>query len=193
MRAAHVLALLACAPVAVATAQDSLDVRPGVRVRITVPEIGINKHVGVLGVVDGDALAIGTLEVDVASVTRLEVSRGWKRHIGTGVGHGLVLGFISGGAVGVLTYDGPPLVSSSSRSHGLCCADLFRQPQVDLEWVPRMFIGAAIGAGIGAVAGAVVGSAIKTEQWEEVPLDQLRVSVVPQRDGRFAFGLSVAF
>jgi len=34
---------------------------------------------------------------------------------------------------------------------------------------------------------------IKIDRWEEVPLDQLRVSFVPQLDGRFGFGLSVRF
>ncbi len=41
--------------------------------------------------------------------------------------------------------------------------------------------------------GAMTGSFIKADRWEEVPLDQLRVSFAPERDGRFAFGLSVAF
>ena len=45
-------------------------------------------------------------------------------------------------------------------------------------------VGAGIGAGIGALS--------KTDKWEEVPLDQLRVSIVPRRDG-FALGFSVAF
>ena len=56
---------------------------------------------------------------------------------------------------------------------------------------------AAIGAGVVSVAGAmvgiVVGALIKTERWEEVPFDQLRVSFVPQRDGRLGIGLSVRF
>ena len=45
------------------------------------------------------------------------------------------------------------------------------------------------GAGIGGLIGAFV----KTDRWEAVPLDQLRVSVVPQRGGRFALGLSISF
>ncbi len=31
------------------------------------------------------------------------------------------------------------------------------------------------------------------DRWQEVPLDRLRVSVAPQRDGRFGLGLSVRF
>jgi len=41
--------------------------------------------------------------------------------------------------------------------------------------------------------GAVIGALIKTDRWEEVPLDALRVSFVPQRDGRFGLGMSVRF
>jgi hypothetical protein len=46
-------------------------------------------------------------------------------------------------------------------------------------------IGVAFGGGIGAV--------YKTDRWEEVPLDRLRVSIVPLRDGRLGFGLEVRF
>jgi hypothetical protein len=45
----------------------------------------------------------------------------------------------------------------------------------------------------GAAVGLVVGAFTKTDRWEEVPLDRLRVSIVPQRDGRFALGVSVSF
>jgi hypothetical protein len=38
--------------------------------------------------------------------------------------------------------------------------------------------------------GALLGSN-KVDQWEEVPLDRLRLSIVPQRRGGFSVGLSV--
>jgi hypothetical protein len=46
-----------------------------------------------------------------------------------------------------------------------------------------------LGFGIGALIGAFV----KTDRWEATPLDRLRVSFAPQRDGRFALGLSISF
>ena len=46
---------------------------------------------------------------------------------------------------------------------------------------------------IGTVAGGLVGYFIKTERWEEVPLERLRVSLAPQRDGGFALGFSITF
>ncbi len=49
-----------------------------------------------------------------------------------------------------------------------------------------------MGAVAFGVVGAVVGGMIKTDRWEEVLLDRLRVSFVPKGDG-FALGFSVAF
>ena len=49
-----------------------------------------------------------------------------------------------------------------------------------------------IGAG-GGLVGGTVGYFNKTERWEEIPLDQLRVSLNPQREGGFALGFSVRF
>ena len=45
----------------------------------------------------------------------------------------------------------------------------------------------------GGIVGVIIGYGIKTDRWEEVPLDQLRVSLAPQRDGGFALGFSVRF
>ena len=52
--------------------------------------------------------------------------------------------------------------------------------------------GAVIFGGGGLVLGALIGMG-DSEGWEPVAMDQLRVTFVPQRDGRFALGLSVAF
>jgi hypothetical protein len=48
--------------------------------------------------------------------------------------------------------------------------------------------------GIGAIAGWLVGMPFfKFERWRKVPLDRLRVSVAPQRDGRLALAASISF
>ena len=54
---------------------------------------------------------------------------------------------------------------------------------------------AFMGAGFFGVIGFAVGTTVGyiSDRWEEVPLDRLRVSFAPQRDGRFALGLSVSF
>lgn len=54
-------------------------------------------------------------------------------------------------------------------------------------------VGAAVVGAFGGLVGLGVGALIKTERWEEVPLDQLRLSPVPQRDGRLGIGLALKF
>ena len=45
----------------------------------------------------------------------------------------------------------------------------------------------------GESSAAMMTMHIKTEHWEEVPLERLRVSLAPQRNGRFELGMLVAF
>ena len=191
------VAIIAFVPLASGTAQ--VPIRPGARVRVTGQFCqpfysncvggSPQQYVGTFVAWKFDTLVVqsngDTLSVPVNLVTRLDVSRGWKRHTGEGFGYGLVLGLVAGGFVGAKTYEPPP--PPPCEDFALCIDVL-----PDLGLVPP-FIGAGIGAGIGAVAGALVGFAIKTEQWEEAPLDRLRMSLGPQRDGRFGFGASVKF
>ena len=97
-------------------------------------------------------------------MTRLDVSRGLKSNTQGGA----VMG-VHAGALGAVVY---------------CKA-------VDaLEYAPMlaMFFGAA-----GGLVGGIIGHNIKTDLWEKVPLERLRVSQTPQRDGGFALGFSVRF
>ena len=55
------------------------------------------------------------------------------------------------------------------------------------------WMGALLGAGVGGALGGITGYFIKTDRWEEIPLDRLRVSLAPERDGGFALGFSVGF
>ena len=68
---------------------------------------------------------------------------------------------------------------------------------MDEEKGRQRFFGA-----LGGIVGGFVGHNIKTERWEEVPLEcrfcrvikqRLRVSLALQRDGRFALGFSIRF
>jgi hypothetical protein len=53
--------------------------------------------------------------------------------------------------------------------------------------------GIAVGGGlVGFGLGTAIGAGIRSDRWDEVPLDRIRVSLV-QPDGRFGFGASVRF
>ena len=172
------VAVLAVAPLTRLIAQEPPPVKVGDRVRVTAPHEDIFRDIGTLARIDADTLVVGARAIAVEWVTRLEVSRGQKSR----VGRGAVVGGLIGGAIGL----------------GLAIAWVandceFADTSGCGSEVGIIAAGAAIvglpGAGIGAAIGAVQ----RTDRWEEVPLDRLRVSFAPQRDGRFGLGLSVRF
>ena len=112
-----------------------------------------------------------------ASVKRLEVVRGRKSNAAMGAGIGLVVGFVAGAVFGYASYE---------ECEGWC---MFAPAGPEET---AMFGAALFGFG-GIVVGALIGASSKTDRWQEVPLDRLRVSLGPQRDGRFDFGASVRF
>ena len=115
------------------------------------------------------------LVIPLASLTRLELYGG-RGFSGWNVLRGAGIGVLVGGAVGA----GIGYLTSSEG-----CGEFERSFCAG--------VGAAVLGGAGLVIGAGVGAAVKSDRWEEVPLDQLRVSFAPQRNGRFGLGLSVQF
>ncbi len=113
-----------------------------------------------------------TLQVALMNVTRLDVYMGRKAQAGAGA--------VVGGLVVVV-----PLAIMAAA---LCNGASFGCPTAG-EAAKALLIGGAAGAFV----GALIGAATNTDRWEEVPLDQLRVSFGPQPDGRIALGLSVRF
>ncbi len=144
---------------------------PGSRVRVTAPDIGVDKSVGrCLELSDGSmqfAPESGAVPVTIpfVSMTGLQVSRGRK----SSVRKGALWGGLIGGAVGVAI--GASMEVEDFGTEGFALA----------------------GVVAGAVIGAPIGAFIKTERWDEIPLDRLPVSLAPQRDGRVGLGFSVAF
>jgi len=102
-------------------------------------------------------------------VIRLEVFDGTRSNWLPGMG----IGFLAGAAIGATA--GGFWRSCTIEWGSLCTAT-----------------GAVTGATLGLIAGLTIGAAITTDRWEEVPLDRLRMSLTPRRDG-FALGLSVRF
>ena len=175
--AAFVFAVLAVTPLARVTAQEPPPVKVGDRVRVTAPDQALSKYTGTLTGVYRDTLTLDTLHVPLQSVTRLEVSRGQKSKTGKGALIGAGVGFAAGAITGL---------AFCARGTSSCESD------TDYTGLAVLILGGG-GALLGAGLGAGVGSSVKVDRWEDVPLDRLRVSFVPQRDGRFRLGLSVRF
>ena len=193
MRPATMLvAILAFVPLVSATAQ--VPVRLGERVRVTGHFCqfysnclgGQPEHrVGTFVAWKSDTLVVQSngdiLALPLDSVTRLDVSWGRKTNTGKGAGIGLVLGGLAGAFIGLASHE-----ECVPRGWFSCIGPDFGSEGAALG-------GALLGGLGGLVVGALIGSAVKTDRWEEVPLDRLRVNLAPQRDGRFGVGLSVRF
>lgn len=184
MRFAIVLVALAVASAADATARQ-LPLDPGQRVRVTAPAAGFPQTSGNYQHVERDTLLIHVpqpqaefqrplaLHIALDDVTQLEAFRGRRTSAYR------VLMFAGGGTLlgaGV----GWLVKSAVGECDGTYCFGEARR------YAPL------IGAVAGFSVGALVGSVWKRDRWEEVPLDDLRVSVVPVRNG-VGLGASVAF
>jgi len=169
-------AVLLVLPLTTAVAQQQPPpLEPGARVRVTAPDLGISKQVATFEAVRGDTLVVlaeSRMFCPLASVTRLDVYGGQKSNTLKGMGYGLLIG----AGVGVLVGAVVPCRDALDFSYESDCVK----------------IGGAAGAVVGLLVGTTVGLLNKTDRWEEVPLDQIRVSFLPRRDG-FALGMSVAF
>ncbi|MCU0634067.1 MAG: hypothetical protein MUE41_04255 [Gemmatimonadaceae bacterium] len=106
------------------------------------------------------------VDVPLASLTALRVSRGHSRRVG------LQRGLLWGGAIGAVV-GAVPIVAACSGDSGDCDA----------------FLATAIpaGAATGALLGTAIGAAIGAERWERLPLPA-QVSFAPS-PGR---GISVS-
>ncbi len=170
------LAVLAFLPATSVIAQEqSLPLEPGQRVRVTAPNLGIRYQLATFEVLRGDTLVVtadSTMYCPLASVTRLDVHQGRKSEWKTGLIVGAFVGAIGGGIAGYVLET----IDEYSPEYALPVAG-----------------GALAGAAVVGGLGAGIGTFIKADRWEEIPLDRLRVSFVPQRDGRFAFAVSVRF
>jgi hypothetical protein len=169
------LAVLAFAPLTRVTAQELPPVKPGDRVRVTAPDLGIRKQAATFEAWRGDTLVIvadSIMNFPLAFVTRLEVGRNRQY-----ADRGAVIGLALGGVVGGVLL-GVECANDSFTKHATVgCAVL----------------GAVVFGAGGVLIGALIGAMSTGTRWEEVPLDRLRLQVAPQRDGRFGFGASVRF
>ncbi len=97
------------------------------------------------------------LLVPVASINRLEGSRGRKSNWAEGAGIGLLVGAATGAIIGLAS-------DTDSGGFAPCCT---------AETLAA--VGALVFGGVGGVIGLIIGASTTTERWVEVPLDRLRV------------------
>jgi hypothetical protein len=185
---ASVLALWASVPLAAVPAYAQQPVEVGSRVVVT----GIcaeeeyaprrvrkvcPKDKGIILAIGPDTLVLQSEETGdsvvmrFGSISRLDLHSGRKSAVLKGLITGTGVGAVVGAVAGLGCQTGGSFAMNECNA---------------LETTAR-------GAAVGAACGILVGLIITTDRWEEVPLDQLRVSLAPQRDGRFGLGLSVAF
>ena len=195
MRSTPLVAMLVLVPsVNVATQQRLPPIAPGQRVQVTCPAAGLRKTTADFQGLEGDSLVLlvhpqranwtAAATVDdssrivrlaVSSVTSLKTYRGRGRSPARIVAMGL-----GGAALGAGIGWGVGRHIDKSRPEGGFNLD-FGQA-----------FGPPVGAAIGLVAGVVVGSLIKSDRWQEVRLDHVRVAVAPHRD-RVTVAAAVSF
>ena len=179
--AAFVIAALFLPIVRPVAAQEPPPVQVGERVRVWTSLSRVGTF-GTLASWHADSLAVSSSGDEtwilLSSVRRLDVRR-TKYSRGGAVARGAV-GGLAGGAL------------SGAVLGALVCSDDSGQ-----TFVCSPGEGAAVGAvvfgGAGLILGTIYGLFASTGRWEEVLLDRLRVSFLPQSDGRFALGWSVRF
>ncbi|UCC84510.1 MAG: hypothetical protein JSW46_06170 [Gemmatimonadota bacterium] len=163
--------LLPTAPINLLAQQEPF-IEPGDTVKVAVDGVA---HEGIVLALKPDTLlldvrdATAPLALLLASVTSLKVKRGQESRALIGGLKGLLLGAGGGAFLGYLS----------------CACEPKESDCVDTNVTKGVLIGGVFLGGI----GFAIGSGIKVDRWETVPLDKLRVGLVPQRTGRL--GLAV--
>jgi len=170
------------------TAQTPLP-EPGSRVRVWTRLGGLGmsaeRKVGRILAVRADTLLLGEAErgdsllLLVPQIVRLEISRGRRTHRTRGALIGLAAGASLGAFAGYLSGDDPP------RTAGFLSGDL-GGPSTAAE--KAVVTGVAFGL-VGSLVGVIVGWR-RTDDWADVPLDRVTLSIAPGPSE--GVGLSVA-
>jgi hypothetical protein len=165
-------------PFSTISAQRAPPIEVGALVRVTAPDCVLTNEVAKFMSVHRDTLTVRTdsvLTLSLATVRKLEVIKG-RNNLPVYVG--MVTGALGGAVIGVLTASGE------------------HQPREPLDFGIHLDdpeVAAVVGALLGGFVGGVVGTFFRTERWEEVALDRVRVSLTPQWEGRFAVGMTLRF
>ena len=167
-------------------AQQAPHLTPGQRVRVTIPSALEKQRATVLAMAaDSITLSLDTrgdffakthrqVIVALGSLSSLEVSNGTANNAAIGA----VIGGAAGAIFGVIEVKREN--DACHRRGGWFC-DL-------LPPAAGLLLGVPV-AGIGTLVGLLV----RTERWEKVPLDRLRLGIVAQPSGRLGLGAALAF
>lgn len=180
--------LLAASPT-ILTGQEPTTLNPGTRVKVSPSDTASHFLVGPIVSIGGGMLVVDTktdgpqggpvpVEIPLASIGSIEVSRGMRSHGGTGAVVGLLLGAVGGALWGSATGE-----ETCPENGWLPC----------FEKGEMAVFGAITLGGLGAGLGWLVGHAIRSERWETIPLDNIRVGVAANPDAGVAFAASVRF
>jgi hypothetical protein len=151
------LAILAlCCPFVPLDAQEVIQLTPATRLRVTAETAGGLVQTGTYRALTDTTLSLFTggsvLSIPLASISRVELSRGRKPSIAGGVA-GLVLGGAAGGALACM---------ANRDDYGVFCGG-----QDDSKLI--------VGAALGGVAGTALGALLfRRERWKVVDVGQLR-------------------
>ena len=163
--------LLVAAPAVIA----GQSIEPGTHVRVSSSSHPLPVW-GTVASVSDESIVVDTVWIPINSISHL-----YARYSRSNAGRGALIGGVTLGALSGIALGAACVGSSGSF----------------IDYSDRAGAALAVGAGVGFVVGAgiggLIGAFVKTDGWEGVPLDQLRVSIAPQRGGRFALGLSISF
>jgi len=176
-RLALVIGALAGIPNAAAVAQAAA-LHTGQRVRVTSAVEATPVRTGVIEALDPDTLHLRhtgkagdtvATAIPMASIARVEVSRGRHSRWLTGLAIGMGAGAAGGAILGASSED-DLLFSSGDKA----------------------VIG-AVGFGmLGGAVGVVAGALTKSERWETVPANRVTVTLAPGPGGRLKLGFRIA-
>ncbi|MGD2217081.1 MAG: hypothetical protein PVJ64_10000 [Gemmatimonadales bacterium] len=176
-----VLMLLAAGAPARAQTDVASQVSVGDRVRVRAEHWKSSWWVGTVAALGSDTLVVrredstDTLAFPIATIGKLEVSRGRKSNFLPGLAYGALGGALFFGSIGLLSGDDPE--------------DSF----IRLTAADKALIGAAFGAGLGAVLGGFFGAVSHRDRWESVPLDRVAVDLSVRHDGGVTLSLAYGF
>jgi hypothetical protein len=158
-------------------------------VRITAPEIRAEPIIGTIiekraetWIVGLDVPDAAPLEVPLATVNRLEVSRGLQKNTARGLGYGALGGIAVGVLMGLLAGDDD---CTREREAGSSCLEVMSAgDKAALFGVTFGILGGAIGA---------ISGLSPTEKWEEVGISRADLGLSFPRHGGVVAALTVRF